>query len=324
VTVSCGSGDLVSDVKSLTDRVECLAVSPDDRLVAAGSSTGAVWLVDAVTGQVAKEAVAGSERVLVVAFAPSGDSLMAVDVGGNLRIWRLPDLAVSEELQLAHPPDPATSWMDSALLSSAAFSPSGQNVAFGWTDGRVSLWRMEGTELLWEGQGQEIDIDALAFSADEALLASGTNGGERRIWHVADGAMSPPLEAEGLLTSVTAAAFGPTDGLVAFTSLRGVDLCSSSDLVALRQLAAAEDPGRTAAVFSPDGQLLAAGGAHGQVDLWNVEEGSQVTVLSGHADYVLAAAFSPSGRYLATSSIDGTVRLWGVPSGSGLVLGNGS
>jgi WD40 repeat protein len=311
------TGDLLSQLAGMTEHVSCLAVSPDERLVAAGSVDGSVWLVDAETGHLRQGLTVGPDRVLDVGFTPGGEGLMAVNMIGNLRVWRLPDLTVSEDLQFGDPPDPA-SWhwaAPIALLSSAALSPSGELVAFGWTDGRVVLWRVAGARPRWEGQGQEIDIDALAFSADETILVSGSNGGERRVWQVADGTMSPALAVEGFLTSVTGAAAAPADGLVAFTSLLGVDLWSTPDLAMVRQLAAEDSPGRAAAAFSPDGQLLAAGGLHGALELWNVEDGSLLHVLSGHSDRIVAASFSSGGRYLATGSSDGTVRFWGVPAG---------
>ena len=62
--------------------------------------------------------------------------------------------------------------------------------------------------------------------------------------------------------------------------------------------------------FSPDGEILAGGSAHGTVRLWNAMTGGIRTTLHGHSDTVTSVAFSPDGRQLATASADGTVRLW--------------
>ena len=67
--------------------------------------------------------------------------------------------------------------------------------------------------------------------------------------------------------------------------------------------------------FSPDGEILAGGSAHGTVRLWNATTGSIRTTLRGHSDSVTSIAFSPDGRRLATASVDGTVRLWNPDTG---------
>ncbi|GIK38370.1 MAG: hypothetical protein BroJett011_22030 [Chloroflexota bacterium] len=67
--------------------------------------------------------------------------------------------------------------------------------------------------------------------------------------------------------------------------------------------------------FSPDGKVLAAGTAEGQVRLWRVTDGQPLLTCEGHLGAVWSVAFSPDGRLLASGSPDGTVRLWEVNTG---------
>ena len=74
------------------------------------------------------------------------------------------------------------------------------------------------------------------------------------------------------------------------------------------------------------GQLLASGGAKGQIRLWDLSKpgGGPPTFFRsqgvsrqavGHDGPVHAVTFSPDGRWLATTSADGTLRTWNASSG---------
>ncbi|HXV43309.1 MAG TPA: NB-ARC domain-containing protein, partial [Anaerolineae bacterium] len=70
--------------------------------------------------------------------------------------------------------------------------------------------------------------------------------------------------------------------------------------------------------FSPNGKVLAAATAEGQIRLWRVTDGQPLLTCEGHIGGVFSVAFSPDGRLLASGSPDGTVRLWDVDTGQSL------
>ena len=67
-------------------------------------------------------------------------------------------------------------------------------------------------------------------------------------------------------------------------------------------------------VFSPDGGVIASGGADGTIKIWE-PLGSEKKSLQGHTAAVKSVAFSPDGKKLLSGSYDKTIRLWDRMSG---------
>ncbi len=61
--------------------------------------------------------------------------------------------------------------------------------------------------------------------------------------------------------------------------------------------------------FSPDGRLLATGGAQG-IKLWDVAVRRQLADFRQGTERCTCAAFSPAGRWLASAEAGGAVRVW--------------
>jgi WD40 repeat protein len=62
--------------------------------------------------------------------------------------------------------------------------------------------------------------------------------------------------------------------------------------------------------FSPDGKLLASGGADKAVRVSEVNGGKVAKVFEGHTHHVLGVAWRADGRVLASAGADNTVKVW--------------
>lgn len=71
----------------------------------------------------------------------------------------------------------------------------------------------------------------------------------------------------------------------------------------------------SAAVFAPDGKLLATASHDRAIKLWHPATGKPWVTLHGHHGIVTSLAFAPDGKTFATGSHDQTVNIWDVDSG---------
>jgi WD40 repeat protein len=67
--------------------------------------------------------------------------------------------------------------------------------------------------------------------------------------------------------------------------------------------------------FSPNGDLLAAGTAGGEIHIWQTQSNIQLRVFKGHKNWIRCVTFSPNGKLLASGGGDHTVRIWDITTG---------
>ncbi len=163
--------------------------------------------------------------------------------------------------------------------------------------------------------GPAVPISAVAFSPDGKALAVGGYK-EVLLWDLAAAKLSKRIGAGQLTGRVGAVAFLGKSSLLAV----GDGVPGKSGAVRIFDVRTAaltrifQEPADAVhcLAVSPDGKLLAAGGAYKEAHVWSVNDGKLVHTIKGHADWVTGVAFSPDGKLLVTASLDKSLQIWKV------------
>jgi WD40 repeat protein len=322
-----------------TSDVVNVVFSPDGQTLVSGSADGTIIRWDVATGWKIGEpleyprdgfnsehSMALSPDGTTVASALSSCSRNDTNFSCTHGLIILRDVATGRQID-----DPVATGQQTGDLFedhtdgvwSVAFSPDGQTLASGSTDGTITLWDLATRRQIGEPLRLHTHaVSSVAFSPDGQTLASGsTDPAWLQLWventiilvDVATGRqIGEPLRLH--IRAVRSVAFSP-DGqtLASGNSNNTITLWE----VETRRQIGESLRGHTAEVrsvaFSPDGQTLASGSADGTIILWNIASQQPIIPpLRGHTAAVRSVAFSPDGQTLVSGSNDNTIRLWAV------------
>lgn len=157
----------VADVDVQKDGVlprRAVAWTPDGRLVAAASSTGArLW--DPATGEVVQWFDGHASTVQGVALDPAGRRLVTASVDKTAHVYDVSTGALLAVLR-GH----------TAQVLAAAFSPSGERIVTTGLDGTVRVWDVDGTPLATYPVATIIASSAQFLDAEDRLLVTTEEG----------------------------------------------------------------------------------------------------------------------------------------------------
>jgi WD40 repeat protein len=297
------------------DQLQSIAFSPDGKTVACSFYNGTLILWDVQTG-LKRRTLSVGMTVSSLAYSPDGKMLaVGTQEGQTVTIWQPSSGTVLRTINI---PDEGSS-------GAIAFSPDGRTLATNSAigddsasgGGNIQLWDVRSGTLLRVLSGHRSRVLSVVFSTDGKKLATGSYDKIVRLWDVETGNLLRTLTAHNY--PVEQVAFSPDS-----TTLASASCDVSAEQALLGELILWDLvtnsmkrtlPGRCAAAFSPDGQIIATYGSSWSLLFVNVETGAanqvsppqHIVVPEGHTGRIV---FSPIGRILAAGVTGTQVKLW--------------
>jgi len=280
------------------DDLRSLALSPDGKTLALGSSSNAIhlWRIDG-RPEPLPVLYAASTQAHALAFSPDGEHLAAAVADHSIRVHQWEDGRAVKALQ-GH----------SGLVRSIAIAADGRSIYSASFDGTLRGWRFPiGSEsrVLARSQGE---FFAVALSPDSSLLIGAGADRALAVFQLPEG--NKVRELEGHEATVTMLATAPQTQFVASAgrdqTIRVWNYVSGR---AVQTIDYGSDP-VTGLCIHPNEQIIFSAGYRGQLHVWDMSTGRALEELAHHKRAVIGLALTPGGETLVSASGDGSVTLW--------------
>jgi eukaryotic-like serine/threonine-protein kinase len=169
-----------------SEGVRSLALSPTNPLIAVGTESGNVGLIDSQTGNHIDSIASPDDCIWTLAFSPDGKRLASA---GDQRKVVIRDVATRESRKelVGH----------TGRIIQLAWSPDGKKLATASRDQTARIWDAESGKCLHVLSGHEADVFAILFSGDGKRLYTGSRDQSVRVWDVASGRQEKVISGEG-------------------------------------------------------------------------------------------------------------------------------
>jgi len=287
-----------------TSRVNSLAFSVDQTLLASGGSDGAIHLWRLPDNHLMFTLRGHDDAITHLSFSHNSRMLASVDRKGNVKLWHAAAGALMCDLIAGTTP-----------VHCVAFSPDDSKLAVGGYDRQATLWEVIDGSLLYNLSGHKSSVDAVVFSGNGKWLATGSPDNTAMLWDVSTGKQLHTFFGCSGLTNCLA--FHSNDSLLICGASDGsVRFYSVSDGKLLYNLPERSSSTVSWMTLSPDSKILATVHYGKAIQLWDVKNAKLLYNLKPFSPGITSARFSPDGLVLAASDYqDRSVKLWNTYDG---------
>jgi WD40 repeat protein len=284
-----------------TGAVWSVAVSSDGKLLASGSADMTVKIWNLQTGELLKTLKGHSAGVFSIAFSPDNTMLASGSFDKTIKLWNINDDKSGKYRGYSHGHSQVYSHGHSQVYSfhghsqvysaheysqlyshgyplrtllghtqevqSVAFSPDGQTLASGSTDGTVKLWQVSTGKALRTLSGHNDSVWSVAIAPDGQTLASGSWDRTVKLWNLNTGEIKRTLR--GHSKQVHSIAFSPDGGILASGDLGGtIKLWSARSGCQKGTLKGHSDSVEIS--FPADGKTMITGSFDDTIKMWRL------------------------------------------------------
>ncbi|RKU09711.1 hypothetical protein C6501_15010 [Candidatus Poribacteria bacterium] len=241
-------------------------------------------------------------------------------VDGSLSVWnthsgdKISDYRIEAHKGELSPGQKRTSYYSSGGTNGVTvFSQNGYMLATPLNNERASfnivLWEIPDGKLQFWLKGHTNKINALAFTPNGKMLASGSDDGTIRVWDASTGTEMLSLSSDNTLFLV----FSVDGKILASKNRDGIiylwDITTGKQLNSIQ----GSESGRNVMAISVDNKILASGRSEGTIYLWDIATGNQLSILQGHTGPINSLMFSSDGKTLVSGDNYSAIFIWNLP-----------
>ncbi|XP_054246864.1 transducin beta-like protein 3 [Indicator indicator] len=157
-------------------------------------------------------------------------------------------------------------------------------------------------------RGHDQDVNSLAVSPNDRLLATGSQDRLAKLWAAADCSLLGVFT--GHRRGIWCVQFSPVDQVLATSSADGtLKLWSLRDFSCLKTFEG-HDASVLKVIFVSRGTQLLSGGSDGLLKLWTIKTNECVKTLDGHEDKIWGLHSNKQDDMVVTASSDSCITLW--------------